>query len=421
MHTAETNTRTASEPAAARAGPGRNLLVFLITTVSMYAIGSTITAPVAPFVVRRYLGDSGNLALVVSWLSAVYGLCAFLAAPGLGVLSDRYGRRPLLLISLLGSAIGYFVFGIGGALWVLFLGRIIDGLTGGNISILFAYVGDVTPAEQRGKVFGQVGAMIGVGFIIGPVLGGFTAQFGYSVPLFIAAAVCLASTLWGYFFMSESLSAEHRSQQVRIADLNPLRQVRKLFAMDQVRWLVVVGICDVFPFTLFTTELGVFSIEALGWGPREIGLIWLLIGGISIVMQGVLVGRLLQIFGAIKLIIAGLVAEIAGYALIAAVAFAPSPLLLLAGVFLFAFGSGFFEPALGGLMSDAAGPREQGIVQGGYQAIRSLLGIAGPLLAGVLYTRFGAASPCVVGGVVVGLGTMAAALALPPRARDGVA
>jgi MFS transporter, DHA1 family, tetracycline resistance protein len=409
----EVSTTPTPTPAEAGVGPSRNVLAFLIATVLMNSIGFTIIMPVAPFVIRQYLGDSASLAQVVGWLAATYALCEFIAAPGLGALSDRYGRRPLLLICLLGSAAGYVIFGIGGALWVLFLGRIIDGLTGGNISILFAYVGDVTAPQQRGKVFGQVGAMVGIGFLIGPVLGGFAAQLGYNVPLFIAAAICLGNTLWGYFFMPESLAAEHRRHITGLSELNPIGQLGKLFAIVRLRWLLVISICYAFPFALFTTELGVLSIEKLGWGPGEVGLVSLLVGGTDILMQGVLAGRLLPRFGPIKLTIAGLMAEIVSYLLVGAIAIVPSILLMLAGVFLFAFGSGLLEPALAGLVSGAAGPSEQGLVQGGNQAIRALLNIAGPLLAGLLYTRLGGAAPFVVGATVLAFGIVAARLAVP--------
>jgi MFS family permease len=155
------------------------------------------------------------------------------------------------------------------------------------------------------------------------------------------------------------------------------------------------------------------SIEKLGWGPGDVGLVSLLVGGTDIIMQGLLAGRLLPIFGPIRMTIAGLIAEIASYLLVGAVAVVPSVALMLVGVFMFAFGSGLLEPALGGLVSEVTGPREQGVVQGGNQAIRSLVNIGGPLLAGLLYTQFGGASPFVVGAAILALGIVAALLAVP--------
>ena len=131
--------------------PSRQAIIFLMVTAFLSTMGIGIFSPVLPFIVQRYVSDQNNLATAVGWLASVYAICQFIAAPGLGILSDRYGRRPLLLLCLLGSAIGYGLFGLGGAIWVLFLGRIIDGLTGGNFSILFAYVADITEPQERGK------------------------------------------------------------------------------------------------------------------------------------------------------------------------------------------------------------------------------------------------------------------------------
>ena len=147
----------------------KKALIFGLTSVLLYGIGFGLTLPVVPFLVQRYVRSPGNQAMVVALLTFVYAVCVFLAAPGLGALSDRYGRRPVLILCLLGSAAGYLIFGIGGALWVLFLGRIIDGLTGGNISTILAYFADITPKEQRTKYFGWAGAASGIGSIIGPI------------------------------------------------------------------------------------------------------------------------------------------------------------------------------------------------------------------------------------------------------------
>src|SRR5689334_2313544 len=139
--------------------PSRRALTFIIVTVALNTLGLTLLAPVAPYLVARYVTGVQQVGLAVGWLTATYAFCQFIAAPGLGALSDRFGRRPLLLVCLLGSALGYLVMGIGGALWVLFLGRAIDGLTGANTSILIATITDVTSEDQRGKYFGIIGAV----------------------------------------------------------------------------------------------------------------------------------------------------------------------------------------------------------------------------------------------------------------------
>ncbi len=154
----------------------KHALLFGLISVFLCGIGFSIIMPVVPFLVQPYTSNPEEQALVVTLLTSVYAACVFLAAPVLGDLSDKYGSRPLLLICLFGSAIGYLVFGIGGALWVLFAGRIIEGITGGSISTIFAYFADIIPKEQRTKYFGWVSAVVGAGTIIGPTIGGITCQ-----------------------------------------------------------------------------------------------------------------------------------------------------------------------------------------------------------------------------------------------------
>lgn len=219
----------------------RKIVFFLAVVAFLNTMGFTIIGPVVPFMTRQYLGNPNDLAVVVGWLLSIYGICQMLAAPGLGLLSDRYGRRPVIFICLLGSAIGYLLFGLGGALWMLFLGRIIDGLTGGNFSVLFAYVADITEPEERGKYFGIFGGISGVGFIVGPAIGGLLANVSYSMPFLVAAGVTLLNLVWGFFFLPESLNKEHRLTTMRLRDLNPLAQLGTVFNMANLRWLLLAG------------------------------------------------------------------------------------------------------------------------------------------------------------------------------------
>ena len=393
--------------------PGRQVIAILVITAFLNTMGSGVLSPVLPFLVRQYISNEHLLAIVVGWLVAVYALCQFVAAPGLGLLSDRFGRRPLLLLCLLGSAIGYALFGLGGALWVLFLGRIIDGLTGGNVSILFAYIGDISTPEERARYFGLFGAAAGLGFIVGPVLGGFASQLSYAAPVYIAAAIFVASVVWGSFYFPESLRQEHRAARIGLAGLNPFTQLRGVFAIPQLRWLLLVTFFFAFPFAMFASMTAVLLKDNLGWSPVNIGLVYFVVGVGDIVMQGVLMGRILPIFGEVKLTVGGLACEMLAYLLIGAVAFVPSAFFLWGGIVCYIIGSGLLEPSLGGLVSQAAGPRQQGVVQGGSQAVQSLARMLGPVGGGLLYAGVGHASPYWSGALIVGLAIIATFLALP--------
>ncbi len=180
---------------------------------------------------------------------SLYSICQLIAAPGLGLLSDRFGRRPILFACLIGSAVGYLLFGLGGALWIFLLGRIIDGLTGGNLSVLFAYMADITRPEECGKYFGVVGGFSGLGFIIGPAVGGLLASSNYSVPFLVATAVILLDLIWRCFFLPESLSKAHRVEAIRLRDLNPPKQMGGIYAgasaLASASWLPLrLSVCD---------------------------------------------------------------------------------------------------------------------------------------------------------------------------------
>nr|WP_320058565.1 MFS transporter [uncultured Bacteroides sp.] len=201
-------------------------LGIVIAIVFLNSVGMTIVFPLLPFLVGEYLPES-QVVVGMSLLMSVFAACTFLAAPIFGALSDRYGRKRILFISLLGSVVGYLLFGIGGSLWILFLGRIIDGLTAGNISTLFAYISDITKPEERTKWFGYIGGATGTGFIVGPALGGWLGAVSISLPFFVTAALILVSALSILAFLPESLSIEKRLKHISFKNINTLQGVNQ--------------------------------------------------------------------------------------------------------------------------------------------------------------------------------------------------
>ena len=372
---------------------------FLFITFSAFlaVIGIGIIIPVIPFIVQQYVpgADAKRIAFDVGLMTSIYSLCQFFAAPGLGALSDKYGRRPILLMCLVGSAIGYVLFGLGGSLTVLYIGRIIDGLTGGDISTMFAYIADVTKPEERGKLFGFIGAVVGVGFMIGPSIGGLVSKISLSAPFYLAAGVTLLNAAFGYFVLPESLKKEHRMTDFSLHHLNPFAQLQSVLSNVTIRTLLFLGFFYFLPFAQLQGIGGVFSKDVLHWDPTNIGFMFLIVGIVDIFTQGVFSHQLMTRFGELKLTVAGLGITGIAYALNASNVLFHSGLFAYFNIILFAFGGGLIEPALGSLISRAADPKEQGRVQGANQSLQSITRIVGPLLAAFLYS-IGASVPYIV-------------------------
>ena len=356
----------------------------VLLSVFLNFAGFTLIVPVLPFSVARYVG-AGDVAFWVALILAVYALCSFVAAPVLGALGDRHGRRPVLLLSLCGAAIGFAVFGIGGALWVLILGRIMEGLTAGSISTLYAYIADTHAPAQRGPAFGMLGMAGGLGFMLGPVLGGVLGQMSLSAPLYGAAGLALVNGLLVWRYLPESLPTDKRRALLTLDQFNAVKQLAAALRVRRLRLLFGAVFCFAFGSVTLQSNLAVMLKDLLAFRPAAIGLVLAGIGVMDIISQGLVATSLLPRFGVWRVATAGLVINAGGLMLLALLCRFPVLPLLVCGIALFTFGDGLFQPSVSALIADAAPSGRQGEVQGANQAQQSIARMGGPMIGAWLY------------------------------------
>lgn len=385
----------------------------LLLSVFLNFAGFTLIIPVLPFSVARYVA-AGEVAFWVALILAIYALCSFVAAPVLGALSDRHGRRPVLLLSLCGSAIGFAVFGIGGALWVLVLGRVMEGLTAGSIATLYAYVADTHAPAERGPAFGLLGVAGGLGFMLGPVLGGLLGQCSLSAPLYGASALALVNAWLVQRYLPESLPAAKRSTRTRGGRFNAISQLAQALRERRLRMLFGVVFCFAFGSVVLQSNLAVMLKELLAFGPAAIGFVLAGIGVMDIISQALVATWLLPRFGEQRVATVGLLINAGGLLLLALLGMFPVLPLLAGGIAMFTFGDGLFQPSVSALIADAAPAGRQGEVQGANQAQQSIARMGGPLASAWLYGLH-AAAPYAVAATVV----LLAAAALGRRKARG--
>ncbi|MBN1373684.1 MAG: MFS transporter [Anaerolineaceae bacterium] len=374
--------------------PSRGL-IFVLITLFLDIMGSTLLMPIVPYIIREYNSD----ALTVGLLSALYAAAAFLAAPLLGKFSDRFGRRPVLLISVLGSAFGYFLFGIGGALWVLFLSRLIDGFTGGNISTTMAYIADVTPPKERARNFAFGGVAFGLGFFIGPVISGSLSAISLSAPAFAAGGMSLAAFLFGLFFLPESLPPQKRSHApFRLAEMNPfsvmlemgrLPNLARLFTGIFILYLALNG--------LFS-YIAVYTMQRFSVGPSQNASLFMVVGIVQMVGQGLFVYRLTPRLGEKKVSLIGLTLQALAYPLFVVV---PSFALVLPLAAFSALGNALSRPTLDAMIANSVASHEQGRAAGVSTGLYSLTSVLGPLLFGLVYDSVSPAAVFIIAGLLI--------------------
>jgi len=359
---------------------GPLLPVFLIVAVDI--LGLTLMIPLLPFYAERM----GASPAQVGWLLGVYAACQLFSGPLLGRWSDITGRKPLLIVSQLGTCIGFIVTALAPNLWILFAARAIDGMTAGNLSLAQAYISDVTRPEERARSFGIIGIAFGLGFLVGPAISGVLSRFDYRLPIVGAALLSATSVVTTWLLLpGVTPGGESGGSTGRRLTLFEWRAYAKYFNAPQLSSRLWQFLLFALGFSIFVAGMPLFVERRLTWrgmpfGPEQVGYVWALAGFFGIIWQGPALGRLVKRFGEFRVSCAGFAGYAAGYVVLA---FSASIPMLVVATIVMSVGS-LVRPALTSLIAHAAAREEQGVVLGLTQSLNSGALIVGPLLAGYL-------------------------------------
>ena len=367
----------------------RPLLVIFLT-IFVNLVGFGIIIPLLPFYARTF----GASPIAIGLLFASFSLAQLLASPLLGDLSDRWGRRPVLILSLIGTAVSFAMLAVAQSLAMLFAARIVDGLSGGNITTARAYIADITTEENRAQAYGILGAGFGLGFIVGPALGAVLSQVSYTAPIWAAAIITLVATVLAWLWLPETVHRAHAGSGPfwrALRHLGHRRSLRQLLAIDFIYWM---------SFAVYQTTFALFGARRFDFDATHTGYLFSAFGVVGVVVQGGLVGPVVRLLGTRRTLVIGLVCTAVGWGGSALTYNIPIFVLLLAPA---AIGIGLCNATLSALISNAADRGEQGRIQGAAGALESLGRTLGPIWGNVLLqkvgegTAYGAAAALLLG------------------------
>ncbi len=354
------------------------LIIFL--TIFVNLVGFGIIIPLLPFYAEKF----GASALVIGLLFAVFSVCQLVAAPALGDWSDRYGRRPVLIFSLLGTVVSFVMLALAHSITMLFLARIVDGLSGGNISTARAYVADITAPKDRARAYGLIGAAFGLGFIFGPALSGVLVKVSYTAPIWAAAAITLVATTMAWLWLPETVHRAHAGVG------NPFRHLPGLLRRAGVGRMLVIDFVYWFAFSIFQTTFALFASRRFAFDASETGYVFSAFGVLGAIIQGGLIRPIVHRLGDRTTFRYGLI--FGAFGLVAA-ALSHTVVLFMITLVPLAFGIGFGHPTVASLVSRVAREDEQGRVQGAASAVESLGRTVGPVWGNASLDRFGESTP----------------------------
>ena len=379
-------------------------IIFLTLFVNLVGFG--IIIPLLPFYAQTF----GASPLVIGLLFASFSLSQLVASPVLGDLSDRWGRRPVLIFSLLGTVVSFAMLAVANSLFMLFAARIVDGLSGGNITTARAYIADITTEENRAKAFGLLGAAFGLGFIVGPGLGAAFSHISYTAPIWAAAVITVVATALAFFWLPETVHRAHaggRSPWRAILDSWQLPHLRALFTIDFVYWAA---------FAVYQTTFALFGARRFGFDAAHTGYLLSAFGFLGVVVQGGMVGPVVKAIGERRTLAVGLVCAAFGWG---GSALTHSLPVFVAMLVPGAIGIGLCNATLSSLISKSAPPREQGRVQGAAGALESLGRTLGPVWGNGTLQRFGEGSAYGSAAIaLVGAAALTVAIQAPTKAVD---
>ena len=389
------------------------VVLFLVVVIDL--IGFGIIIPLLPFFAEHYQASPFQVGL----LMAVYSLTQFVAAPFWGRLSDRIGRRPVLLFSLAGAILAYLWLGVAEELWALFAARAVGGFMAGNISAAFAYVADITTRETRAKGMGMIGAAFALGFTIGPAIGGILAgsdphNADFQSPAFAAAGLSAFALILGIFTLKESLSDEIRKRIAKKPKEIQSKQFQIALKKPNIRLLLLLSFLAVFAFAGIEATFALWSRRQYGWGPEQNGYLFALIGFSGALLQGGLIGRMSKRFGEANLIVQGSIALTLGIGLIP---FATELWMLIIVMLIAVYGFSVISPSLNSLISLETNEEDQGGMMGVARSATTLARVGGPAWAGTLFSVLGMNWPY-FGGACIMVVVIVISLRILPRLKS---
>lgn len=350
----------------------RREIIILFFSLFLVMVGFGIIIPILPFFVTRLNGN----ATALGFLMASYSLMQFFFAPFWGRLSDRIGRRPVLLIGLSGYGITFILFGLSTQLWMLFSARILSGMiSSATLPTAMAYISDITASKDRAGGMGIMGAAMGLGMVFGPALGGWLGHYGFSLPFFVAGGLAILTLPFAWFFLTESL------KEPGISTREGRRLSLEIFKNPQSPLFIVAFVVS-FSMTIFESTFALFAAARVGFGPREMGLLFTILGVLGVIIQAGMIGRLVNRFGDAMVITAGIVISVIGFLLIL---FAPNAALIFVFTGIFSVGNSLLRPSISTLVTKTAREEEQGSAVGIMQSFDSLGRILGPVTGGIVF------------------------------------